>query len=179
MVTVVDSCFCDSDLFFSCTVERLSQGRPCRGPAKGCEGNWLFSYHSRHSTHILFLLQGPVTLMHTSQESLTSSQPHIVFSFVFNINWIPEGYVTPFNCMHDTAGQEDKYYLLIVKSVVVFYKGLYITHCHVIWPPAVYTWLIYKDQGSAHRNACISSGVSSSWYSQLWLHKCMHYLPAK
>lgn len=81
VVTVVDSCFCDS-----CTVERLSQGRPRRGPAKGCEGNWLFSYHSRHSAHILLLLQGPVALMHLSQESLTSSQPHIAFSFVFNIN---------------------------------------------------------------------------------------------
>lgn len=110
--------------FFFRTVERLSEGRPCRGPAKGCEGNWLFSYHSRHSSHILFLFLGAVALMHASQEALTSSQPHIVFSFVLNINWIPDGYVTPFNCMHNAASQEGKYWLLIVKSVVVFYKGV-------------------------------------------------------
>lgn len=38
---VVDSCFCDFNLFF-CTEERLFKGRHCRGPAKGSEGNWLF-----------------------------------------------------------------------------------------------------------------------------------------
>lgn len=63
--------------FFPCTVERSSQGRACGGPAKGLEGNWVFSYHSRHSTHIP-LLQGPVTSVHASQEALTRSQPHIV-----------------------------------------------------------------------------------------------------
>lgn len=63
--------------FFPCTVERSSQGRARGGPAKGLEGNWVFSYHSRHSTHIP-LLQGPVTSVHASQEALTRSQPHIV-----------------------------------------------------------------------------------------------------
>lgn len=48
------------------------------------ETAWLFSYHSKHSLYILLPLQGPVTLRQGSQESLTSSQPHIVFSFVFS-----------------------------------------------------------------------------------------------
>lgn len=61
-VEVADSCFLWLwPFFFFGTLERLSQGRRCRGPAEGCEGSCLFSYHSRHSTHILFLLRGPVT----------------------------------------------------------------------------------------------------------------------
>lgn len=52
--------------FFPCTVERLSQGRTRGGPAQCLEGNWVFSYHSRHSTHIPLPLQGLVTSVHAS-----------------------------------------------------------------------------------------------------------------
>lgn len=138
-------------------MERLSQGRPCRGPARGCEGNWLFSYHSRHSTHILFLLQGPVSLMHTSRES-SSSQPHIVFSFVLNINWIPEGCITPCYSVHNAASQEGNTGRLLSRGLLCFIRGC-IARCHVT---SCLHFIHLQRTGQSSQKCIHFSGISSS-----------------
>lgn len=96
--------FCNCVLFF-CTVERLFQGRHCGGPAEGCEGNWLFSYHSRHSTHICSST-GTCHLTQSSQGFWQVYRHRLMFPLCSPLSELLSIYVTHFNCKHSVVRQE-------------------------------------------------------------------------